>query len=181
MRRHGRVVLVLVALLASVGFAAGPVEGTSGQACPGGPAPSFRLAGKVVNRATYELEDLQAMPSTRQQVTYFSGSQGVVTTTYVGVPLADLLDQAVVRVDPAVKNDILRKYVLVSASDCYEVVLSLGEILSDFGGSNQIFVAYQDGAGQPLSTDGMARLIVPGDIKGGRYVSNVVSITVGSA
>ena len=56
-----------------------------------------------------------------------------------------------------------------------------GEVLSDFGGDAQIFVAYQDGARQPLSADGMARLIVPGDARGGRYVSNIVDVSVGSA
>jgi hypothetical protein len=98
------------------------------------------------------------------------------------VPLTDLLNQAVIDVDPAVKNDILRKYVVVTGSDCYETILSVGEILSDFGGSAQVLVAYATGDGQLLQTDeGMARLVVPGDKKGGRYVSNIVRITVRSA
>ena len=38
------------------------------------------------------------------------------------------------------------------------------------------------GTGQPLPVnEGMARLVVPGDKKGGRYVSNIVKITVRSA
>jgi DMSO/TMAO reductase YedYZ molybdopterin-dependent catalytic subunit len=184
MQRHSNraLVFVLVVLL-SIPAAVGPVDAARGNApsCGGGFSPSFRITGKVVNRSTFALDDLQAMPSTRQQVTYFSGGQGLVTTTYVGVPLGDLLARAVVRVDPAVRNDILRKFVVITGSDCYAVVVSLGEILSDFGGSNQIFVAYQDGAGQPLADAGMARLVVPGDIRGGRYVSNISEITVGSS
>jgi DMSO/TMAO reductase YedYZ molybdopterin-dependent catalytic subunit len=152
------------------------------EACPGGFAPAFRLNGKVANRSTYDFHTLSAFSPTRQQVTYFAGGQGLVTTTYIGVPLADLLTQAVVQVDPAIKNDILRKYVAVTGSDCYEVIVSLAEVLSDFGGDSQVFVAFATGTGQPLAAnEGMARLVVPGDKKGGRYVSNIVKITVRSA
>ena len=97
------------------------------------------------------------------------------------MPLADLLARAVVQVDPAIKNDILRRYVVVTGSDCYEVIVSLAELLSDFGGDAQIFVAFETGDGNMLPTnEGMARLIVPGDKKGGRYVSNIAKITVRS-
>jgi hypothetical protein len=41
-------------------------------------------------------------------------------------------------------------------------------------------VAYQDTGGQlgPGGADGALRLIVPGDVAGGRYVSNLVSLQV---
>jgi hypothetical protein len=77
---------------------------------------------------------------------------------------------------------VLRKYVVVTGSDCYEVILSLGEVRPDFGGSAQVLVAYALGDGSPLSaSEGAMRLVVPGDKKGGRYVSNIVRIVVESA
>jgi len=177
-----RLIVSGLAVLGSLLVASPPVVATEIGACPGGYAQTFRLNGKVSNRVTYDYRKLSAFSSTRQQVTYFAGGQGLVTTTYVGVPLADLLAQAVVQVDPAIKNDILRKYVVVTGTDCYEVIVSLAELLSDFRGDAQIFVAFATGSGEPLpANEGMARLVVPGDKKGGRYVSNIAKITVRSA
>jgi MYXO-CTERM domain-containing protein len=48
-----------------------------------------------------------------------------------------------------------------------------------FGGSATApdLVAYDEN-GQPFGADGFARLVVPGDAAGGRYVSNLVSLQV---
>jgi len=155
--------------------------GSDAASCAGGYAPSFRLGGAVESPRTFDAAALAALPSARQAVDYYSGSAGLVSQTYVGIPLAELLDDAVVRVDPTVKNDILRKVVVVTGSDCYEVVLSLGELRPDFGGSAQALVAYATGDGSALSaSEGAMRLVVPGDKKGGRYVSNIVRISVRS-
>ena len=47
----------------------------------------------------------------------------------------------------------------------------------------RILVAYSDTGGQlgPGGADGFARMVVPGDTAGGRYVSNLVDLTVGQA
>jgi hypothetical protein len=81
--------------------------------------------------------------------------------------------------DPSHKNDSLRKYLEITATDCYQVIVALAEILPNFG-AQQVFIAYADGDGNPLTDEGMARLVVPGDKTGGRFVSNIVSIIVRS-
>jgi hypothetical protein len=55
----------------------------------------------------------------------------------------------------------------------------MGELDPRFGGE-QVLVAYDDTLGQldPGGGAGFARMVVPGDIAGGRYVSNLVSIEV---
>src|ERR1700680_2136901 len=80
--------------------------------------------------------------------------------------------------NPAIKNDILNYYVLATGSDGYEAILSLGELDPMFGGTGAPdLIAYlQDG--MPLGPDGFARIVVPGDDFGGRYVSNLVSLQV---
>jgi hypothetical protein len=78
--------------------------------------------------------------------------------------------------DPNVKNDILHKIVIVTGTDCYQSVFGVGEVNPAFGGS-QIMVAYATG-GQPLGDDGFARIVVPGDKQGGRFVSNIATIEV---
>lgn len=128
------------------------------------------------------MEDLQQDPRASYiTASSYSSSQGLVTKTYLGVPLIDLLNEAVIVTDSTHKNDTLRKAVLVRATDCYEVVISLGELMSNFG-HQQVLVAFATGDGQPLDdTEGMARLIVPGDKSGGRNVENITMIHVASA
>lgn len=55
-------------------------------------------------------------------------------------------------------------------------MISLGEINPQFGGQQDL-IAYSLN-GQGLGADGLARLVVPGDTFGGRYVSNLVSLEV---
>jgi Oxidoreductase molybdopterin binding domain len=166
--------------MTAVLLAAG-VDTFAADACPGGYANSFRLAGQVQNAGRFRLEDLQALPSTHLTVSYFSGSSGLVTKTYVGIPLIDLLNAVGIVTNPSQKNDILRKYVQVKATDCYEVIVAVAELLSNFG-HQQVLVAFETGDGQPLdATEGMARLVEPGDKAGGRFVSNVTHILVRSA
>lgn len=49
-------------------------------------------------------------------------------------------------------------------------------------GAQPVLVAHADQAGQlgPHGSDGLARMVVPGDQAGGRYVSDLVSLKVGS-
>ena len=149
------------------------------EACPGGYAPTFRLEGLVTNKKTFTLESLQQFTPSKVVVSFFSGSQGLVTKTYLGVLLSDLLNEAEVILDPSHKNDSLRKYLAITATDCYQVIVALAELLPTFGGQ-QVLIAYADGDGNPLTDEGMARLVVPGDKAGGRFVSNIVSIVVRS-
>lgn len=153
---------------------------SSFQTCDGaGESPNqFSLIGEVTHAKTFTLETLQSYASSKVNVWYNTG-KGPVDTSYIGVPLLDLLNEAVVLTDPARKNDILRKYVVISATDCYQSVIAVADLLTNFGGQ-QVLVAYATGDGKPLVSDGMARLVVPGDKAGGRYVSNIVRIEVRS-
>ena len=58
---------------------------------------------------------------------YISGS-GIGEGTFTGVLLWDLIEAAGVIVDPSQRNDLLRKYVLITGSDCYETLYSIGEL-----------------------------------------------------
>jgi hypothetical protein len=143
----------------------------------GGVSSQFALTG-VQHPATYTLASLTALPATTLTTTYLAA--GVpVTDTYTGVSLWTLLSTAGLILNPAIKNDVLRKYVVAVGSDGYEAIFSLGEIDPFFG--NQLdTVAYADSGNQLGSggPDGFARMVVPGDIAGGRYVSNLVALAV---
>jgi hypothetical protein len=164
-----RPALVLLAVILVTPLAAAP---------PGGPSSTFRVTGDVAKRTSFDLEMLEALPVTKENVTYFAAG-AVVTQSFTGTLLWDLLQSVGIVVDPTIKNDILRKVVIVTGSDGYQSVFGGGEISPTFGGA-QIMVAYAADA-QPLGKDGFARIIAPGDKAGGRFVSNIVKIEVQDA
>ena len=107
----------------------------------GGYSPSFILGEEVLNSKTFDETTLRQYESTKVEVVYGAGS-GIESGSFVGVLLWDLINEAKVDVDPTRKNDQLRKYVVISGSDGYQVILALGEIIPDFGGQ-QVVVAYE--------------------------------------
>jgi hypothetical protein len=157
-----------------VGQAPVPAKG------PGSVSSEFTLSG-VQNPGTYTLASLEALPAVQRTATYKSGGTPV-TDTYTGVSLWTLLNDAGLITDPTIKNYVLREYVEAVGSDGYAAIFSLGEIDPMFGGQDDL-VAYADTDGQLGSDgpDGFARMVVPGDIAGGRYISNLVSLEVFTA
>ena len=158
------------------------------ESCKGGTPSTLKLGGVVKTKATYNLQDLKNFRldaateyiPTKVTVT-FNTSSGSKTGTYTGVLLNDLLAAATVKVNAKQKNDILRKYVVAHASDCYEAIIALGEILPRFE-NKKIIVAYADGEGNALpDSEGFVRLVVPGDSAGGRNVTHLSQLTVNTA
>ena len=165
--RAGGVIGVLAMLLVM----SGPARAESGP-----PSTSFTVAGAVAHPLTETLTELKALAPVTRTVTYLSGGKSV-TDTYTGVTLWDVLKAAGPVVDPAIKNDILRKMVIAAGSDGYRVAFGLGELDPKFGNA-PVLVAYDDTGGAIAGGAGFARLVAPEDVAGGRYVSNLVSLTV---
>jgi hypothetical protein len=160
--------LSLIAGLSLVGAAnAGPVSS------------QFTLNGDIATPGTYDLSALSGLPPTTQMVTYTSAGLPV-TDTYTGVNLWTFLNSAgSITPIPGAKNSTLRNYIVAVGSDGYQAVFSGGEINPSFGKQPDM-VAYADIGGQ-LGTggsQGFARMVVPGDKAGGRYVSNLVTLHV---
>jgi DMSO/TMAO reductase YedYZ molybdopterin-dependent catalytic subunit len=144
-----------------------------------GPTTQFSVTGDVVSPVTYALSDLQALPPTTETVT-FQTMTGPQTGTFTGPTLWTLLNKVGLQT-PAVKNGVLRQYVVAEGSDGYTALFSLGELAPNFGGSNpQDLVAYQQN-GAPLGSTGFARIVAAKDNFGGRYVSNLANLQVGTA
>jgi hypothetical protein len=143
------------------------------------PSTQFSVTGAVQSPATYTLTGLEALPAITQTVSYSSGA-GSQTHTYTGASLWGVLGNSGVIVNPLVKNDVLNKVVLATGSDGYQTVFSLGELSPDFGNWPDL-VAYSElvnGVPTGLGADGFARITALGDVKGGRYVSNLVNLDV---
>lgn len=117
---------------------------------------------------TFDLAALQALPAVKQ----VAG-----TNTYTGVSLWTLLNSSVgIQIDAAAMNDILNYYVVATGSDGYQVVLSMGEISPQFGNQPDLIAYALNGA--PLGANGFARLVLPNDVKSGRFVSKLIGLEV---
>ncbi|MGH3917589.1 MAG: molybdopterin-dependent oxidoreductase [Pseudonocardiaceae bacterium] len=136
------------------------------------PAGKFLLIGAVARPQILSVDDLEAMPSRTIEVTFRSGS-GAETHTYTGPLLFDVLTKAGPRFDPAIKNDKLRHFISFNASDNYRALVAWGEIDPNFENKDVLLATSEDG--RSLAAEG-PRLVVPGDIAGGRYVTAVVRV-----
>lgn len=149
--------------------------------CKGGVSKSFGVSGDVNNPQSFTLQTLQAFkPSTTVQDDFVRGSSAI-SGEFAGVLLWDLLNKVGIDINPKVKNDLDRKYVVVTGTDCYQAVFAMSELDPSASGATQITVAYAQwisGQETSLASNGFARLIVTGDKKGARRVSNIAQIQV---
>jgi DMSO/TMAO reductase YedYZ molybdopterin-dependent catalytic subunit len=167
---RSRVLLLVVSLLVALIAAPGARAQTRVY------SPAFTVDGAVDAPRSYTLADLQAVPAQEVSVEFMSGNARE-RHVYRGPLLVDLLTAAKPMFDATRRNDSLRWYVTVEATDDYRAVVAWGEIDPGFEGK-KVLVAYE-ADGSPLAdVDGMARLVVPGDTRGGRYVSQIRSIVV---
>jgi hypothetical protein len=96
---------------------------------------------------------------------------------YTGVGLWTFLSQVVGLKAPAsIRHPSLSMYVVARGSDGYRVLFSLAELDPEFGNQPDLIAYALGGAG--LGANGFARLVVPNDVKGGRYVANLVALEV---
>lgn len=131
------------------------------------------VAAKTFTKA--ELEALGAKTAT------FTDKRG--EHTVVGVPLEVIVKKAgfVESTQDAPvakdKHPELRTAVIARASDGFEAVFSIGELLADVG-ATQAFVIWQwDGKPLPESM-GQVRLVVPTDKRGARSIYQLTRLTL---
>jgi DMSO/TMAO reductase YedYZ molybdopterin-dependent catalytic subunit len=168
---------LLLALVAGGGLAArtGLAQGDATAAAT--PAiTTIALTGSVVTPLDLTVADLQTYPAETVDVTFTAAGEPQ-DHTYTGTPLLGLIEAAGLDVPEDARNPLLTHYVVVTATDGYQLVISGGELDPNFGAQPMLLAWEEDGA--PLSAeDGPARLVVPGDTRGGRYVTGVISIEV---
>ena len=91
-----------------------------------------------------------------------------------GPLLEDVIRPAKPRIRNACPNDAQRFYVQASASDGYSSLLSWGDISPSLGNRAPLLSANENGA----ALTGSPRVLAPGDVRGGRYVSGTLILTV---
>lgn len=136
---------------------------------------ALHVGGQVYNPLVLTMDNLRAYPSQTAEVTYLS-SEDTVNASFTGVLLWEILSNAQVNFNADIGNDKLGFYIVATGSNGFQVVIAWGEIDPEFG-NQPILVAYEKD-GTALDT---AQLVVPGDSRGGRYVSGLVSLEVRDA
>jgi DMSO/TMAO reductase YedYZ molybdopterin-dependent catalytic subunit len=178
--RRGRLRTLVIVMTAIVSAMAVSVSGVPAQdrddatraLAPG----SFAVTGNVRQPPLrLSVADLAAMPAQQTVTVTYSAAGAPESHVFTGPRLRDVLASAVPKLDPAVKNDKLRHYVSVTASDGYQALVGYGELDPSFENKSILLAVTQDGAS--LAGQG-PRLVVPGDTAGGRYVSDVTSVVL---
>jgi hypothetical protein len=117
-------------------------------------------------------EELAKLPQEQFQVEHEGKKQ-----TYSGVSLAAVLRHAGIILGEKARGPYVNRYVIVSASDGYRALFSVGEI--DPYLSNQTVLVADKCDGKPLpATEGPWRLIVSGDMRHRRWVRSTARIEI---
>lgn len=168
------VILSLVGLLLLTAMPFAPAAAQ--QATPAAVAETITISGAVTQETMFTVADLQAFPAAGLAVTYESGGEPE-SHTYTGTSLFGVIEAVGLDVPEDARNPLLQTYLIVTAKDGYQVVISGGELDPNFGNASMYLAWEQDGA--PLTgDDGPVRLVALGDLRGGRYVFGIVSIEV---
>ncbi len=134
------------------------------------------INGDVSKPQTLSFAQLQAVqPQLNQTVSFLNGASPV-TNTESGPTLQSVIALAKPKFLACDPTDNLRFYVAVTSGiDGYTALVSWAELDPNINGINQLLSLVENGASQ--STIG-PRNTVPGDVRGGRYVSGGAVITV---
>jgi molybdate transport system substrate-binding protein len=140
-------------------------------------APEVAIKGLVGTPRSFTRDDLMQLPAETVNVSFQAG-QGTTQANFTGTRLLNVFDAAGGAKLPTDGNNAkLRTTVMVTGADGYQVALGWGELDPEFGAAPILLAYSQDG--KPMGDkQGMARLVVPGDKRGGRYVSTVKSIEI---
>ncbi len=162
--------LLLVLWLAAFGLPIAQAQSTAA----GATDVALVITGDVGRPLSLSLSDLQRLSHTTLKVT---NSHEGREETYEGVLLGQLLKMAGLAQGEKLRGSLMASYLLVRGRDGYRVVLSLAETDSSFQNA-EILVADRMN-GQPIGSDaGPLRLILPHDLRPGRWVRMLQSINV---
>lgn len=134
-------------------------------------ASGVTIDGKVRQILHLTAEDLARLPAVTLDMA-FKTKHGNEKGRYTGVSLWSLLEQAGFAEAPE-SRAYLRQTLLATGTDGYGVAIAIAELDPRFEGKGAIIAYARDG--HPLGNGGL-RLVIPGDLHGGRSVRDLVHI-----
>jgi DMSO/TMAO reductase YedYZ molybdopterin-dependent catalytic subunit len=137
---------------------------------------SVKITGEVTAPLTLNDADLQKF----KQTTVVRKDKDGKDHTYSGVLLSDLLQKAGVTMGPELKGENLTKYLLVDASDGYQVTFALAELDKSY--TDRMIILANQVDGKPLPpADGPFRIIVQDEKKPARCIKQVIGFKIAFA
>ena len=137
---------------------------------------SVKVSGEVKTPLDLNLDSLNKF----KQTTVIRKDKDGKDHTYTGVILSDILQKAGVPSGKDLRGKNLTKYVLIGASDGYEVVFALAELDKDF--TDRVIILADTVDGKPLPAgEGPFRIIVQDEKKPARCIKMITDIKVLSA
>jgi DMSO/TMAO reductase YedYZ molybdopterin-dependent catalytic subunit len=166
MRKHSR----RFALLATLYLALSAPAYAQTQA---NATPILKVGGEVSNPLQLSAADLAKLPHTSTKAKDHSGKESV----FEGVSLVEILKLAGMKFGEEFRGKQMALFLVVDAADGYRVVIALPELDPSFNDKLFLLADRRDSA--PLTArDGPLQIIVPPEKRQGRWVRQVVSLTV---
>lgn len=132
-----------------------------------------KVTGEVTTPLTISSADLQQY----KQKTVIRKDRDGKDHTYSGVVVAEILAKAGVTLGSELRGENLAKFLLVEASDGYQVLFALAEL--DKGFTDRTIILADKVDGQPLApADGPFRIIVQDEKKPARCIKQVTVMKV---
>lgn len=169
LRRYAALTVLVCGLVAGCGSADASSAPAPPQQQEPPPPGTVALTGDLRAPGELTTASLAKQPQHTVRVSYGS-SKGTQAHTETGVLLADALPATAFAEAPG-KNPALSFGVLGVGADGYTALVAYGEYSADFAGRPVMIATSEDG--KPLARP---RLVLPGDKKGGRYVSDLVEL-----
>jgi DMSO/TMAO reductase YedYZ molybdopterin-dependent catalytic subunit len=136
-------------------------------------AQTVKVTGEVITPLTLDAASLNQYT----QTTVARKDKEGKDHNYTGVTLLEILKKAGVTMEEALKGKNLTKYLLVEASDNYQVVFALAELDKSYTDRAIILASTVDGKALPEG-EGPFRIIVQDEKKPARCVRQVIGLKV---
>lgn len=163
---------VALALLCSSNAGAQTKHTSQAKQSPTVPVALLTIGGEVARPLKLTTADIAKLPR-RTLRTFDHGKEA----TFEGVPLVEVLRLAGVKFGEELRGKNLELYLLVEAADGYKAVFALPELDPAF--TERVIILADRRDGKPLSVEeGQWRVVTPGEKRQGRWVRQVVALTV---
>jgi DMSO/TMAO reductase YedYZ molybdopterin-dependent catalytic subunit len=137
------------------------------------PTWELTVSGEVAHPLKLTAADFAKLPHQKLTTKDTDGK----TVTFDGTPLVQLLQSAGVEFGEKLRGTNLALFLVVEAADGYKAVFALPELDPAFNDRTIIVAESRDG--KPLSdAEGHWRVVVPDEKRHGRWVRQVISLTV---
>ena len=164
MRRRRLIVIALITLLATVSAVKTKAQTKDA---------SVKIGGEVANSYELKLSEIQQFKQYEVKRKDKDGSDH----SYTGPSVYDILQKAGATFGKDLRGENLTKYVLIDASDGYQVMFALAELDRGFTDRQIILATTMDGKALD-PRDGPFRVIVQDEKKPARCIKQVIAIRV---